>query len=75
MTAVTVNAVLRSGLETGVPTALFDSHLVLSGNAANSVFQYDVTADGKRFVVVQSAGSASPPTLTAVVNWSADLKK
>jgi eukaryotic-like serine/threonine-protein kinase len=75
MTAVTVNAVPGPGLEPGTPTVLFDSHLILPGNARNSVFSYDVTADGERFVVVENAGGTSLPTLTTVVNWSAELKK
>jgi hypothetical protein len=39
-------------------------------------FQYDVTADGKRFLVNTIAGrSASAPLLNVAVNWDAGLKK
>jgi Tol biopolymer transport system component len=76
MTGVIMKATPAAGLEPGAPTPLFDSHLNVTGNAGNLVFQYDVTADGKRFVVVETAGGGkSPPTLTAVVNWSSELKK
>ena len=62
--------------EPGAPVPLFDSH-ILNSVATNSVFQYDVTADGKRFLVVSTAqanGSSSAP-LNVVVNWNAGLKK
>jgi len=39
------------------------------------VHQYDVTADGKRFLVTTTAAGASAPPLTVVVNWTAGLKK
>jgi hypothetical protein len=53
---------------------LFDSHIV---PATNGEFYYDVTADGKHFLVATTAGTAfsSTPTLTVVVNWQAALKK
>jgi hypothetical protein len=39
---------------------LFDSHIVPAGSIAAVSFQYDVTADGKRFLVATSgAGAAS----------------
>ena len=38
-------------------------------------FQYDVTADGKRFVVATNVATASTPTLTVVVNWNSGLRK
>ncbi len=82
MTAVIMKATAGAVSEPGVPTALFAARLIRAGSAGqagsagNLVFQYDVTADGQRFVLVESSGSAtSPQTLTAVVNWSAELKK
>jgi len=38
------------------------------------VHEYDVTADGKRFIVASISGAASAP-ITVVVNWNAGLKK
>jgi eukaryotic-like serine/threonine-protein kinase len=62
-------------LEPGVPAPLFETHTVSVGGAVNFL-QYDVTADGKRFIVASTGGTtgASPP-ITAVVNWNAGLKK
>jgi hypothetical protein len=39
-------------------------------------FQYDVTADGKRFLLdTIDSGSASAPLLNVVVNWHEGLYK
>jgi hypothetical protein len=40
------------------------------------LFEYDVTSDGKRFVLATTGGgSASTSMLNVVVNWDAGLKK
>jgi hypothetical protein len=41
------------------------------------IFEYDVTADGKRFLIntVGGPGAAPSPPLTVVTNWTAGLKK
>jgi hypothetical protein len=39
-------------------------------------FEYDVTADGKRFLInTTGPGAASAPPLTVVTNWTVGLKK
>ena len=43
-------------------------------------YQYDVTADGKRFLVDSNTSAAASPThsappLTVMVNWNAGQKK
>ncbi len=56
-------------VETGKPTELFP--FVAD---ANILSPYDVTADGRRFIVLeQVAGTRSSP-LTLIVNWQAGLK-
>jgi hypothetical protein len=59
----------------GAPVALFDAHVVNSGNEIG--FEYDVTADGKRFLINTASGpsGASALPLTVVVNWLASAKK
>jgi len=55
--------------EPGAPVALFDAHI--APNADNRYFEYDVAADGKRFLI-NTAGGAKPvsaPPLTVVTNW------
>ena len=74
MMAVSVSA-SKSPLKAGVPVPLFDAHLA---SPAQAFFNYDVTADGKRFLVdinaayaVNAAIAASVPPLTVIVNWNA----
>ncbi len=58
----------RSG-PVGAPRPLFQTHLSPSPN----VPQYDVTADGLRFLVLEPARSGGEP-VTFVLNWAAGLK-
>jgi Tol biopolymer transport system component len=75
MMAVEVKAVTepKRSFETSAPVPLFESHIIETG--AFLPFQYDVTADGKRFLVTTTAAGASSPLLNVVVNWNAGLKK
>jgi Tol biopolymer transport system component len=78
VTAVEVNGVRapKPLFDAGVPVALFESHIFGSANNVYDVFQYDVTADGKRFlVIVNAAGAVSAPPLTVVVNWVTGAKR
>jgi hypothetical protein len=77
MMAVPVKAAAgaRPSFEAGAPVALFDAHMV--GSANTTLFEYDVIADGKRFLIDTTggaSGAASPP-LTIVTNWNAGSKK
>ena len=54
----------------GAPRPLFQTHLSPSPN----VPQYDVTADGTRFLVLEPARSGGEP-VTFVLNWTAGLKE
>jgi serine/threonine protein kinase len=58
-----------SGLEIGNAKLLFDAHSGFGGFA-----HYDVTPDGKRFIVA-TLGEGSSAPMNLVVNWDADLKK
>jgi hypothetical protein len=64
----------KSSFEPAPPQPLFETHLPAAGRS--SVFEYDVTADGKRFFLTANEvrGSVSVPPLTVVVNWDAGLK-
>jgi hypothetical protein len=76
MMVVPVKAVAGAQLsfEPGVPQPLFEAHLAPS--PSNAQFQYDVTADGTRFLLnTTGIGSTSTPFLNVVVNWDAGLKK
>jgi hypothetical protein len=73
MNAVTVKAVsgAKPSFEASAPLPLFDAHIVDIPVA----FEYDVTADGKRFVVTTKNFAGYAPTLNVVVNWNAALTK
>jgi Tol biopolymer transport system component/predicted Ser/Thr protein kinase len=65
----------KASIEPGTPVALFETHIVF-GEVSGRVFQYDVTADGKRFLVVTSGiGSSKAPPLTVWLNWTTGLKR
>jgi Tol biopolymer transport system component len=77
MMAVPVKARVPSGpgttpsFEAGSPQPLFETHVVGLGG---SVHDYDVTADGKRFLVATESG-VTTSRLTVVVNWAAGLTR
>jgi eukaryotic-like serine/threonine-protein kinase len=76
MMAVPIKAVsaVKPSFEAGTPVALFDAHLAPS--PYNNLFEYDVTLDGKRFLINTTGNSvAVSPPLTVVTNWNAGLKK
>ena len=66
--AVEVNA-KEFTLEIGNTQLLFEVHPATSPGT-----HYDVTGDGKRFLV-DSSGEGSSAPITLVVNWTADLKR
>jgi Tol biopolymer transport system component len=62
----------------GTPMPMFDTHIAIY--AGTSAFQYDVTTDGKRFLVATNAAPSgaivpSAPPLTVVLNWNSGPKK
>jgi Tol biopolymer transport system component len=74
--AVTETVGPTPSFHAGTPVALFDAHLATT----NAAFNYDVSADGKRFLAVTNASAASqtasgPPPLTVRVNWNAAPQK
>jgi hypothetical protein len=55
------------------PHALFRAPTI--ANATNTQYRYDLTRDGKKFLVVRAlVGEPSPP-VTVVLNWETGLKK
>lgn len=72
MTAVEVRA-KGEGLELGRPTPLFSFRPSLR-IFRQGMIGYDVTPDGKKFLINAAADENTRP-LTLVVNWDAELKK
>ena len=55
------------------PEPLFDAHMLPT---TTPQFEYDVSPDGKRFLINSTSGnSASAPYLNVVVNWDTEVKK
>jgi Tol biopolymer transport system component len=75
MMAVAVMAIAATKtFEVGTPQPMFDAQL--ASGRINVQFEYDVTRDGKRFLLVTNAAApASAPLLNVVANWDAGLKK
>ena len=75
MMAVAMNATAgpEPSLTPAAPQPLFEAHVVYS--ALDLLFQYDVTADGKRFLLDTTEGATSAPLLNVVTNWDVGLKK
>jgi Tol biopolymer transport system component len=70
-----------ASLTVGSPTRVFDDPYRLdTGGAAGGVANYDISPDGKRFVMVEEprpAGSAAsqPVRLNVILNWLEELKR
>jgi hypothetical protein len=60
----------------GIPKALFKAPIWRGGTSHNAT-PYDVTADGKKFLIdsVGEGGPAPPAPITVVMNWTALVKK
>jgi Tol biopolymer transport system component len=54
--------------EHGIPKPLFEVRTV-------STRHYDISPDGKRFLIVQSIANSSSTSLMVVLNWLAGVKK
>ena len=69
-----------TSLTVGPPARLFDDPYMLDlGGAAGGVANYDVSPDGKRFVMVEeqksaTGRSAEPVRLHVVLNWLDEVK-
>jgi Tol biopolymer transport system component len=74
MTAVTIT---KSGgsVVFGSPVPLFHTKLIVQGSEATGLpTSYDVTADGKRFLLNGAPEDAGPP-MTVVLNWTGAIRK
>jgi eukaryotic-like serine/threonine-protein kinase len=65
---------VKSGasFEAGVPRVLFEFR---SGTGVPTIGPYTVTADGQRFLLNSLVDESGGAPLTAVVNWTAELKR
>ncbi|HCP99745.1 MAG TPA: hypothetical protein DIT99_03185 [Candidatus Latescibacteria bacterium] len=59
----------RGVFRAGTPTVLFSTESIRAAGV-----NFDVTADGKRFVMVQHIADSEPSTITVVQNWYTECK-
>jgi hypothetical protein len=62
-----------AGFEAGGPQPLFDLDPIFPPLGGR--FVYQPTADGKRFLVLSTAGGTAAPPINVILNWQAGLKK
>ena len=62
-----------STFESGAPQALFETHTPSASPGYR--INYDVTADGQRFLVNTALSAGASTSVTVVLNWTALLKK
>ena len=75
--AVEVKASSRAtpSIELEAPVTLFDAR-ISADLGVSFPFNYDVTGDGKRFLIITTAVAAtSQPPLTVWINWVETLRK
>jgi hypothetical protein len=62
------------GLSFGSPKALYPVHVPSFGSAFDRT-GFQVSKDGKRFLVNQVTGESERTPVTIVLNWRSELKK
>ncbi len=73
-TLMATSIAASAGFEAGTPKALFKVQRRLP-ISSQDIFSYDVTADGRRFLVAKRMDEASFAPLSVVMNWAAELEK
>jgi len=70
-------AAVKAGtnFEAGKPEALFQTRIFGLGPSARYSQQYDLTADGQRFLINEGLSDLNSAPITVVLNWTAGLKK
>jgi Tol biopolymer transport system component len=66
---------VASRLELKEPQTLFPLQLGVSGELPFHIHPYDVTPDGRRFLVIRGTPDADPDGVVVVTNWTAVLTR
>jgi len=72
-TLMAVPVSVQPTFSNGAPVALFDA--AIQSGYTNDSHRWQVSPDGKRFLLITNAGKDQAPPLDVVVNWQAGLKK
>jgi Tol biopolymer transport system component len=68
-----VEITANSAFQPGAPKALFQAPPLVS--TPNAISQWDLTADGKRFIFEALTAQSAQTSFTVVLNWQAALEK
>ena len=69
-----VEVAATPAFQAGVPKMLFDAPIFTAGDVMAGI-SWDVSRDGKRFLLVTQSGKSGAEPITVVLNWAAGLKK
>ena len=70
-----VNAAAGAVFTAGKPRLLFEGQF-RTGPASGALAEYDVTLDGRKFLMIQETGAQSAPRqLEVVQEWFSELKR
>jgi hypothetical protein len=61
-------------LRLGQPLTLFEGRFWFTGGLG-TIANYDVTADGQRFLVATPTGTREEPPITVITNWQSLLQR
>ena len=67
---VAVPIIATTTIDKGSAEVLFDTSVHPFFTRGYTGFQYDVTGDGKRFIVISSANQVPLARLSVIVNWT-----
>ena len=70
---MSVDVTLTPSFKAGTPKFLFQAP-IFGGGATIDLPRWDVTPDGKRFLIITNSGDQASP-IAVVVNWQTALKK
>jgi hypothetical protein len=72
-----VDVITGPDLAFGTPSELFQTRLSQGGTLFFRMLRYDVTRDGKRFLMNAEPESSAPdsPSITVVLNWMTMLNR
>ena len=71
---MTVEVTTDAGFKAGSPIALFQTHR-RQAVSAQDVFSYDVSGDGKRFLILTKLDEANAAPLFVLLNWASETEK
>ena len=67
-----VDITIGTEVQPGTPRPLFDTKMTVFADWSR---QYDVTPDGKRFLILKPVGEEAPKPIIVVLNWTSLLKQ